>query len=35
VGFKIDDEATWEEVKKGTYRMFSIQGIAIREEDVQ
>jgi hypothetical protein len=35
VGFKIDDEATWNEVKKGTYRMFSIQGVAIREEDVQ
>lgn len=32
VGFYIDDDAAWESVKKGTYRMFSIQGIA---RDVQ
>lgn len=31
VGFKIDDDAAWEGVKKGVYRMFSIQGHAIRE----
>lgn len=33
VGFKIDDEAAWEGVKKGVYRMFSIQGTAIREAE--
>lgn len=26
VGFKIDDENTWEKVKKGDYKMFSIEG---------
>ena len=31
VGFKIDDDSTWEQVKKGTFRMFSIGGKARRE----
>lgn len=30
IGFKIDDDAAWEKVKNGTYRMFSIQGSAER-----
>ena len=30
VGFKIDDDSTWSEVKKGNFRMFSIGGKAIR-----
>jgi hypothetical protein len=34
VGFKIDDDVAWEEIKKGTYKMFSIQGTAAREEGV-
>ncbi|UCC71363.1 MAG: hypothetical protein JSV86_13325, partial [Gemmatimonadota bacterium] len=32
VGFKIDDDSTWAEVKKGSFRMFSIGGKAIREQ---
>ena len=32
IGFKIDDEDTWQRVKNGTYRMFSIEGRAQREE---
>jgi len=32
VGFKIDDDGAWDEIKKGTYTMFSIQGTAAREE---
>lgn len=32
VGFKIDDDAAWEGVKKGDYRMFSIQGLAVPVE---
>lgn len=31
VGFKITDDAAWERVKNGTYRMFSIEGKASRE----
>lgn len=30
VGFKIDDDSTWEQVKKGSFRMFSIGGKAKR-----
>lgn len=32
IGFKIDDEDTWQRVKNGTYKMFSIEGKAEREE---
>lgn len=32
IGFKIDDDDTWQRVKNGTYRMFSIEGKAEREE---
>lgn len=32
VGFQIDDNDAWEKVKKGDYRMFSIEGRAVREE---
>ena len=31
IGFKIEDEEAWRKVKDGTYRMFSIEGAAIRE----
>lgn len=31
IGFKIEDDAAWERVKNGTYRMFSIEGKAFRE----
>ena len=31
VGFKIEDEDTWQRVKDGTYKMFSIEGKAHRE----
>lgn len=31
IGFKIEDDAAWERVKNGTYRMFSIEGKAYRE----
>lgn len=31
IGFKIDDEDTWQRVKDGTYKMFSIEGKAQRE----
>jgi 8-oxo-dGTP pyrophosphatase MutT (NUDIX family) len=31
IGFKIDDEDTWQRVKNGTYKMFSIEGKAQRE----
>ncbi|MDO4281345.1 MAG: XkdF-like putative serine protease domain-containing protein [Peptococcaceae bacterium] len=31
IGFKIDDEDTWQRVKDGTYQMFSIEGRAERE----
>lgn len=32
IGFKIDDEDTWQRVKNGTYRMFSIEGKAERQQ---
>ena len=32
IGFYIDDDEAWEKVKNGTYRMFSVEGKAIREE---
>lgn len=31
VGFKITDDAAWQRVKNGTYRMFSVEGKAVRE----
>lgn len=31
IGFKIEDDAAWERVKNGQYRMFSIEGKANRE----
>lgn len=31
IGFKIEDDAAWERVKNGTYKMFSIEGRANRE----
>lgn len=31
IGFKIEDDAAWERVKSGQYRMFSIEGKANRE----
>lgn len=31
IGFKIEDDAAWEKVKNGTYKMFSIEGKAYRE----
>lgn len=30
IGFKIEDDEAWEKVKNGTYRMFSIEGVAQR-----
>lgn len=32
LGFQLDDAAQWEMVKNGERPMFSIQGIAVREE---
>lgn len=32
IGFKIDDDDAWQRVKNGTYKMFSIEGKAEREE---
>lgn len=31
IGFYVDDDTTWELIKNGTYKMFSIEGRAIRE----
>ena len=31
IGFYVDDDTTWEKIKDGTYKMFSIEGRAIRE----
>ncbi len=31
IGFKITDDEVWEKIKSGEYRMFSIEGKAIRE----
>jgi len=30
IGFRIEDDAAWEKIKDGTYRMFSIEGRATR-----
>lgn len=32
VGFHIDDAEVWEKIKNGEYRMFSIEGTAVREK---
>lgn len=32
VGFRVTDEAVWRKVKDGTYKMFSVEGEAIREQ---
>lgn len=32
IGFKVTDEEVWEKVKDGTYKMFSIEGEAVREK---
>ena len=34
VGFHVEDKKTWEKVKQGKHRMFSIQGISRRREEV-
>lgn len=31
IGFYVDDDRTWEKIKSGHYKMFSIEGRAIRE----
>ena len=31
IGFYVDDDAAWEKVKNGTYRMFSVEGKGVRE----
>lgn len=31
IGFYVDDDRTWELIKNGTYKMFSIEGKAVRE----
>lgn len=31
IGFKIEDDDAWERVRNGTYKMFSIEGQAVRE----
>ena len=31
IGFRIDDDTAWDGVKTGRYRMFSIEGIGVRE----
>lgn len=33
VGFQIDNDADWDKVKKGDYRMFSIEGVAVPEDE--
>lgn len=32
VGFRVDDNAVWDEVKKGTYRAFSVGGAGVRQK---
>ena len=32
VGFRVMDDGVWRKVKDGTYRMFSIEGQAVREQ---
>lgn len=34
IGFKVLDPGVWEKVKNGTYNMFSIEGRALRENDI-
>ena len=31
IGFYVDDDETWEKIKNGTYRMFSVEGKGIRQ----
>lgn len=31
IGFYVDDDTTWERIKSGKYKMFSIEGKAVRE----
>lgn len=31
IGFYVDDDETWEKIKSGHYKMFSIEGKAVRE----
>lgn len=31
VGFYVDDDSTWEKIKSGEYRMFSIEGRGVRQ----
>lgn len=31
IGFKVQDESTWEKIKSGQYNMFSIEGSGLRE----
>ena len=31
IGFKVDDDAAWDKIKKGIYKAFSIEGTAFRE----
>lgn len=31
IGFYVDDDSAWEKIKNGTYKMFSIEGRAVRE----
>lgn len=35
IGFKVTDKDVWQKVKDGTYQMFSIEGVAEREEVVE
>lgn len=35
IGFKVTDDEVWEKVKSGEYPMFSIEGTAVREPDVE
>lgn len=35
IGFYVDDDAAWEKIKDGTYRMFSIEGTATRVPDTE
>jgi len=30
IGFHVDDDEAWEKIKNGTYKMFSIEGKAVR-----
>lgn len=35
IGFKVTDDEVWEKVKSGEYPMFSIEGTAVREPDLE